>query len=67
MPLNPAEIVGGGAIAEGVGLAIGDVVIPKLQDFKNSRWQKYAHMPLKAEDVARSIARSIPAPWSESE
>jgi hypothetical protein len=60
MPLNPVELVGGLAIGEGVGGAIADVVIPQLQDLKNTQWSKHTLVPLPGELGARLIAESVP-------
>lgn len=57
MPINPLEITGGIAIGEGVGLAIGDVVRPKLQDFANTQWTNNPHKPLAAQEAAALLAQ----------
>lgn len=56
----PAEIVGGIAIGTGVGAAVGDVVLPKLQDFLNSQWEAHPDKPLNAASVAQAIAEALP-------
>src|SRR5438477_2473312 len=58
---GPVEVVEGIAIGEGVGAAIGDVVIPKLQEFKNERWQKYPYKPLDVGQAALAAIKGIPS------
>src|SRR6266566_4557703 len=57
--LGPIEVVEGIAIGTGVGQAIGDVVTPKLQGFKNERWQKYPDKPLDAGQAALASIKGI--------
>ena len=57
--LGPIEVVEGIAIGTGVGQAIGDVVTPKLQGFKNERWQKYPDKPLEAGQAALASIKGI--------
>lgn len=56
---GPAEVVGGIAIGTGVGAAVGDVVVPKLQDFLNQQWANNAHKPLSAGAVAGIVAEDV--------
>lgn len=68
---NPVEIVGGIALGEGVGGAIGAVVEPQLQDLKNTQWGAHALKPLPLELAARLIAENraiggvTPSVWAE--
>jgi len=62
VPLNPIEVVGGIAIGEGVGSAIGDVVEPQLRDLKNTQSAAHPKVPLPGELAARLIAQSRPHP-----
>lgn len=64
MALEPVEIVGGIAIGTGVGQAIGDVVTPKLQDFRNSVWTKYPNVPLSAHEAAELAAQGVDSPYA---
>ena len=57
---GPVEVVEGIAIGTGVGQAIGDVVTPKLQGFKNERWQKYPDKPLDAMQAALAAVKGFP-------
>jgi hypothetical protein len=57
---GPIEVVEGVAVGTGVGAGIGDTVIPKLQEFKNSRWQKYPHRPLAPGDAALAAVKGFP-------
>jgi hypothetical protein len=57
--LGPIEVVEGIAIGTGVGQAIGDVVTPKLQGFKNERWQKYPDKPLSPGDAALASVKGF--------
>src|SRR2546423_1276015 len=59
MPLDPIELVGGIAIGTGVGQAVGDVVTPKLQDFKNKQRAKYLAAPLSAATAAEVAAEEV--------
>ncbi len=52
-------VVEGIAIGTGVGQAIGDVVTPKLQTFKNDRWIKYPDKPLDATAAALASIKGI--------
>jgi len=56
---DPLEIVGGIAIGTGVGQAVGDVVTPKLQDYKNTQRAKYLHVPLSAATAAEVAAEEV--------
>ncbi len=61
---GPAEVVGGIAIGTGVGAAVGDVVVPKLQDFLNTQWSNNQHKPLSAGQVAEAIAELSGNPYA---
>ncbi len=67
MALNPLEVVGGIAVGTGVGAAVGDVVIPKLQDFLNEQWQAHPDRPLNARDVAAAIAEGLESAYATPE
>src|SRR5207245_5834732 len=58
--LGPVEVVEGIAIGTGVGQAIGDVVTPKLQGFKNERWTKYPDRPLDPAQAALAAIKGFP-------
>jgi hypothetical protein len=62
VPLNPIELIGGLAIGEGVGMAIGDVVEPQLRVLRYGQSAKFAHVPLPGELAARLLAQSRPHP-----
>jgi hypothetical protein len=55
--LNPLEVVGGIAIGEGVGGAIGAVVEPQLQGLKNDQWKKHPDVPPDAMTLALGVAQ----------
>ena len=64
MALEAAGIVGGIALGTGVGQAVGDVVTPKLQDFKNQEWTKHADVPLSAHEAAELVAQHSDSPYA---
>src|SRR5882724_4387049 len=54
---NPIEIVGGVAIGQGVGQAVGDVVKPQLQDFANEQWAKHPNKPIDPVTLAAGVSQ----------
>ena len=61
MPINPIEVTGGLAIGEGLGGAIADTVIPRLQNFKNAQWKAHADKPLDPATAAQVAAEDVDA------
>lgn len=59
-PLQTISIPFEIAVGVGVGAAIGDVVIPKLEDFKNTQWTKYPHKALPAGQAALAAVKGFP-------
>lgn len=57
--LGTVELVGGIAIGTGVGAAVGDVVLPKLQTFLNEQWQAHPDKPISAGAVAAIVAEDV--------
>lgn len=55
------EVVPVIAIGTGVGAAVGDVVLPKLQNFLNDQWANHPDKPLNAAAVAELVAETV---WS---
>ena len=58
-PFGPVEVVGGIALGTGVGAAVGDVVVPKLQDFLNTQWSNHQNKPLAASAAAAIVAENV--------
>lgn len=57
---EPLEIVGGIAIGEGIGAAVGDVIVPKLRQFQSEQWNKHPDMPLEVGQVATALIKGFP-------
>lgn len=53
------EVVPVIAVGTGVGAAVGDVVLPKLQSFLNDQWSAHPDKPLSATAVAELVAETV--------
>jgi hypothetical protein len=58
-PLTTISIPFEIAVGVGVGAAVGDVVVPKLEDFKNTQWARYPHKALPAGQAALAAVKGF--------
>jgi hypothetical protein len=60
-PLTTISIPFEIAVGVGVGAAVGDVVVPKLEQFKNTQWTNNPYKALPATQAALAAIKGIPS------